>query len=63
MVRAPKMPPSPRKIRNPNLLVVANELARDAMPRPMKPHSKMIAAENRSESRPANKRNEAKVMV
>lgn len=61
IVNAPKIPPSPRTIRKPNLLVVTKELIKDMTPRPVNPSSNMITAEKRSDRRPANRRNEANV--
>lgn len=59
MVRAPRIPPTPRKMRKPNLLVVTKEVAREMAPRPTKPTSKMIDGLKMSDRRPANSRTAA----
>ena len=60
MVNAPKIPPMPRRIKNPNLLVVTKDVTIDATPSMAKPSSNMTDAGNKSLSRPAKRRNAAK---
>jgi len=59
-VRAPQIPPMPRRIKNPYLLEVTKELTSEMIPSAAKPNSKTTEAGNRSDSRPAKSRNAAK---
>jgi len=60
IVNAPKIPPIPRRIKNPYLLEVTKEVTMDITPRAKKPISKMTDAGKRSLRRPAKRRNAAK---
>lgn len=60
MVRLPAMPPSPRRIKNPYLLVVTNETTRLSTPSETNPVIKTYWAWKISESLPANRRKAAK---
>lgn len=55
------MPPNARRMRNPYLLVVTKDVTSEMTPKPTKPAMNTIHAGKRSDSRPANKRREAKV--
>jgi len=60
IVRAPQIPPMPRRIKNPYLLDVTKELTSEMTPSAAKPNSKTTEAGNKSDRRPAKSRNAAK---